>query len=52
MAVAVVVVVVVVGTLQLECGNGGSGCSERRRRFVKARDGEKVWKTRVASSCG
>lgn len=34
--------------------NGGSGCNERRMRFVNALAGEKVWKTRVASSrrCG
>jgi hypothetical protein len=45
----VVVVVLAVGERD---GNGGSGCNERRSRFVKAREGEKVWKMRTASSCG
>jgi hypothetical protein len=47
--VVVVVVVVVVGERD---GNGLSGCSERRMRFVNALEGEKVWKTRTAAGCG
>jgi hypothetical protein len=51
--VVAVVVVVVAGERDDADGNGGSGCKERRRRFVNAREGEKVWKTRtVACSCG
>jgi hypothetical protein len=47
-------VVVVVAVVEERDGNGGSGCSERRSRFVNARDGEKVWKMRTdtASRCG
>jgi hypothetical protein len=49
----VVVVVVVAGERDDADGNGGSGCKERRMRFVNAREGEKVWKTRTAGwSCG
>lgn len=50
---AVVVVVVVAGERDDADGNGGSGCKERWMRFVNAREGEKVWKTRTAAwSCG